>query len=330
LKQKKLDDSLHRQINYLRVSITDRCNLNCIYCRPDSEIPKLNHGDILRYEEIHRIIRVAADLGVSKVRITGGEPLVRKGVIEFIHSLKTLTKIQDVSLTTNGINLSEHLSGLRQTPVGRLNISLDSLKRERFMAITGFDGFDKLWNAILHAHASGFNPIKINVVALRGINEDELADFANLTFRYPFHIRFIEHMPIGHSKLEWKKPMLSPEIKDRISSAGELVPVPSKTRDGPADRYRIQGAMGEIGLISPVSHHFCKTCNRLRLTASGHLKPCLLNPFSEDLKTPLRSGCTDEELAEIMLGVVAKKPSGHNLSDGACAPLNMQMSSIGG
>ena len=330
MKQKQLDDTHNRNINYLRVSITDRCNLKCIYCTPEGDIPKLDHGDILRYEEIHRIIRIAADLGVSKIRVTGGEPLVRKGVIGFIHSIKTLSKIKEVSLTTNGIFLSEHLESLQDASVRRLNISLDSLKPERFRKITGFDGFDRVWGAIEQAQALHFSPIKINVVALRGINDDELADFARLTLEYPFHVRFIEHMPIGNSSLIWNHPMLTPEIKDRIASTGNLVPIPTSPLDGPAQRYRIEGAPGEIGFISPLSNHFCNTCNRLRLTASGSLKPCLLSNVSEDLKTPLRSGGADEVLAEIILRAVAGKPSGHSLSGGGGAPLNMQMSSIGG
>ena len=330
MEKQNLNDPMHRNINYLRVSITDKCNLQCIYCRPHGEIPKLNHDDILRYEEIYRIIGIAADLGISKIRITGGEPLVRKGVIPFLHRLKTLEKIKDISLTTNGVYLPENLHDLQTTAIKRLNISLDSLKADKFERITGFDRFDHVWDGILQAHDLGFRPIKINVVAMRGINDDELVDFAELTFKYPFHIRFIEHMPMGNPALAWKKPMQAAEIKERISAIGPLTPVRRSLYDGPADRNRIPGAVGEIGFISPISRHFCHTCNRLRLTADGRLRPCLLSDYSEDLKTPLREGCTDARISEIIFRTVKNKPSRHLLSETSETPLKMVMSSIGG
>ena len=335
MKKNILSDSYNRNINYLRVSITDRCNLNCIYCRPDGKLSKLAHEDILRYEEILRIIRVSTNLGVRKIRITGGEPLVRKGVFDFIEELGTISQIKDISLTTNAVFLAEHLKRLQSTRIRRLNISLDSLNREKFKRITGFDKFVNVWDAILQAHDLNFDPIKINMVVLRGINDDELTDFAALTHQYPFHVRFIEHMPIGRDLLFPEKPMITSEIKARITSDMEsLLPVARQTGDGvldgPAERFRLKGAKGELGFISPISHHFCETCNRLRLTASGQLKPCLLSDYVEDLKTPIRQGRSDKDLAEIILRSVKNKPSQHHLSENAERPLKMPMSSIGG
>ena len=326
-----LSDSFSRNINYLRVSITDRCNLNCIYCRPDGIIPKLDHQEILRYEEILRIIRVSVDLGVIKIRITGGEPLIRKGVFGFIEKVGAFSQLKDISLTTNGVFLPDHLNKLKSTRIRRLNISLDSLDRGKFKKITGFDKYNQVWDAILKAHELNFYPIKINMVVLAGINDNEIIDFVKLTQCYPFHVRFIEHMPIGSQQLFPEKPMLSSEIRARIESMfGDLLPVEKDAYAGPAERFRLKGAMGEIGFISPISHHFCHTCNRLRLTASGQLKPCLLSDYAEDLKTPIRQGCSDNDLADIILRSVKNKPSQHHLSENADHPMNMPMSSIGG
>ena len=326
-----LNDAFDRHINYLRVSITDRCNLNCIYCRPDGMIPKLHHRDILRYEEILRIIRIAADLGVTKIRITGGEPLVRKGVFEFIDEVGSVSGIKDISLTTNAVLLGEHLDRLKTTRIRRLNISLDSLKRKRFREITGFDGFSRVWAAIERAHELGFAPIKINVVALNGINTDELTDFAELTYQYPFHIRFIEHMPLGSLRLFPEKPLQANDIKERLTAQlGALTPVARGSFDGPAERFRLAGAKGEIGFISPISHHFCQTCNRLRLTANGRLKPCLLSDYTEDLKAPLRKGHLDRDIAALFIKSVKNKPSRHHLPENSEHPMKMPMSSIGG
>jgi cyclic pyranopterin phosphate synthase len=325
-----LSDKYNRNINYLRISITDRCNLKCIYCRPGGKILKLAHDDILRYEEILRVIRICSDLGLQKIRITGGEPLVRKGIGDFLNSVSRTPGIRDVSLTTNGILLSDNLQKIKDCGIRRLNISLDSLDRHKYFTITGFDGFDRVWNSILKALDLDFHPIKINVVALRGINEDEILRFAELTFSYPFHVRFIEQMPIGNPILPSRNPILSDEIKTRLTSLGKLEPVAGERYDGPARRYQFRGAKGEIGIISPISHHFCETCNRLRLTADGRLRPCLLSDHHEDLKTPLRSGCSDQDLVDLILMAIRNKPSRHQLSSGHLSEVITQMSSIGG
>jgi cyclic pyranopterin phosphate synthase len=326
----ELIDACNRRLNYLRISITDRCNLRCAYCLPCEDVPRLSHEEVLRYEEILRIVRVGVGLGISKVRVTGGEPLVRKGVLGFLAELARIPQIMDLSLTTNGVRLKEHLQALQAAGVSRINISLDTLQPERYRRITGVDAFDAVWEAIRAAHASGFRPIKLNVVALNGVNDDELVDLARLSLEYPFHVRFIEFMPIGASRIEKRPPLLVPEIQQRIGVLGRLAPVERAEMDGPAHRYRFEGAPGEIGFIPAISHHFCRRCNRLRLTASGQLRPCLLSDRQEDLKSPLRRGCSDAELAEIFFSATRHKPSDHNLAVGEPAHVCCQMRSIGG
>jgi len=326
----ELIDSCNRRLNYLRISVTDRCNLRCAYCLPCEDVPRLAHEEVLRYEEILRIVRVGVRLGISKVRVTGGEPLVRKGIYEFLAGLSRLPGIRDLSLTTNGVLLSDHLEELWSAGVSRINISLDTLTPERYRQITGVDAFQRVWDGIHAAERRGFSPIKLNVVALRGVNDDELVDLARLSLESPLHVRFIEFMPIGQSRIEGKSPLLVPEIQERISVLGKLLPVERTEMDGPAQRYRFEGARGEIGFIPAISHQFCRRCNRLRLTASGQLRPCLLSDRQEDLKTPLRAGCSDAELAEIFFRATRHKPSDHNLAVGEPAHVCCQMRSIGG
>jgi cyclic pyranopterin phosphate synthase len=326
----RLIDPCNRHLNYLRVSITDRCNLSCGYCLPEESVPRLPHATILRYEEILRIVRVAVRLGITKVRVTGGEPLVRKGVTEFLAQLAALPGLLDLSLTTNGVLLKETIERIHEAGIKRLNISLDTLRADRYRAITGMDFFDRVWDGILAAESLGFHPIKLNAVALHGVNDDELIDLARLTFAHPFHVRFIEFMPIGRSQFAGKPTLLVPEIMQRIAALGELVPVPRSEHDGPARRYRIERARGEIGFISAISRHFCDRCNRLRLTASGQLRPCLMSDCQEDLKGPLRRGCSDDDLAELFYKTIQRKPSDHHLAVGEPAHVCCQMRSIGG
>lgn len=326
----KLVDKYNRQLNYLRVSITDRCNLGCMYCAPREGIPWLSHDDILTYEEILRLVRIGTELGVSKVRVTGGEPLVRKGVYEFLAELTRMEALSDVSLTTNGVLLEQNLKRIHSAGIKRINVSLDTLNRQKYKEITGHDQYEKVWQGLLAALETGFEPIKINVVALKGINDDELVDFARLNFVYPFHIRFIEHMPIGTAATKAGQHLLAPEIKERFKVLGRLVPVEKGANDGPAERFKFKDAMGEIGFIRPLSRHFCDHCNRLRLTASGQLRTCLLSDKQEDFKGPLRKGWSDGELARLFIKAVRHKPSEHNLSCNSGAKVDSQMSAIGG
>lgn len=326
----KLIDPYNRHLNYLRISITDRCNLKCIYCVPGDLIPRLSHDEILTYEEILRLVRIGIRLGISKIRVTGGEPLVRKGVYDFLADLSGLGGLADLSLTTNGVSLKANLNKIKAAGIKRINISLDTLDRTKFEHITGFDLFDQVWQGIEMALEMGFHPIKLNIVALNGINDDELTDMARLSFEYPLHIRFIEYMPIGESQIGNGPLLLAPEIKKRISVLGSLIPVPKTMNDGPAQRYHFEGAAGEIGFIHALSHHFCDRCNRLRLTARGQLRPCLLSDHHEDVKGIMRTGGTDEQLAEIFFKAVRHKPSDHNLAMQNPSRVCGQMSSIGG
>lgn len=322
-----LEDPYNRRINYLRISVTDRCNLRCIYCTPAGRIEKLAHADILSYEEILRIAGAGVSLGIDKIRVTGGEPFIRKGIDSFLEKLAALDGLRDLSLTTNGILLSRHLDRLADMGIRRLNISLDTLDPEKYRRITGQDGFDRVWRAIMSALEKGFSPIKINVVALAGINDDELADLAALSLKYPLHVRFIEQMDCFGSPAQsaGRPPLNETRIRAAISGLGDLVAcdrgIPGS---GPASRFRIRQALdgatgettgetadkprGEIGFISPVSHHFCSRCNRLRLTADGRLRSCLLSGATTDIKGPLRSGADDAELAGIIVRAVEKKP----------------------
>jgi len=327
----QLIDPYNRRLNYLRLSITDRCNLQCAYCVPRELLPKLTHDEILTYEEILRIVQLVVELGVTKIRVTGGEPLVRKGVYAFLARLTKIEGLEDVSLTTNGVLLKENLHRIKAAGIRRINISLDTLKPERYAQITGHDRLAQVWEAIREAQSMGIHPIKLNVVALRGINDDELIDLARLSLTYPLHVRFIEHMPLGDARLRAQSPLLTAEIRKRIGSLGKLHPVQKEILDGPAQRFAFKGARGEIGFISAISHHFCEQCNRLRLTASGQLRPCLLADHQVDLKAPLRQGGTDAELAALIRQAALFKPHTHTISDcRASGKIAGQMSAIGG
>ena len=327
----KLIDPYRRALTYLRISITDRCNLKCLYCSPHNGFPKLSHKDILSYEEILRIARIGAQLGIRKIRITGGEPLTRKGVNHFIGKLHQIHGLQDISLTTNGVLLKEHIDSLIDSGLRRINISLDTLNPEKFEKITGMNFFNQVWDGILKANQSGLFPIKINTVALRHINDDELTEIARLSLIYPFHFRFIEYMPMG-SSTRWISPSLyAPEIKQRLTECiGRLIPVDHQDNDGPAERYRFENAVGEVGFISAMSHDFCHSCNRLRLTSSGQIRSCLLTDYQEDIKTPLRRGASDEDLSVIFIKAARLKGIRHGLNPDAPDGVTGQMSSIGG
>ncbi|MDJ0876899.1 MAG: GTP 3',8-cyclase MoaA [Desulfobacterales bacterium] len=327
---KSLEDCHHRRLNYLRISVTDRCNLRCIYCVPRETLPRLEHTDILRYEEILRLVRIGVSLGIDKIRITGGEPLVRKGLMEFLQELRTVDGIREINLTTNAVLVGPFLEGLHAAGIRRLNISLDTLRRERFARLAGRDCFDQVWANIRRAGELGFAPLKINVVAMRGINDDEFETIAALTRKWPFHIRFIEYMPMGNPELGQDPFISNEDVRRRIATLGRLEPVEREASDGPAERFRLAGALGEIGFISPRTHHFCGACNRLRLTANGHLRPCLLSDRELDIKTPMRCGADDGALAEIFARAARAKPSSHQLGTKDGQAVNTRMNTIGG
>jgi GTP 3',8-cyclase len=320
-----------RIINYLRLSITDRCNLRCVYCMPEEGIDFLPHSEILTYEEMLHLVRLSVQAGIRKVRLTGGEPLVRKGFIPFLGSLCRIEALKEITLTTNGVLLKELAAEIRSCGICRINISLDSLKAERFFKITGRDYFDRVWEGIEEAERLKFNPIKINVVVMKGTNHDEILDFARLTLEKPYHIRFIEFMPVG-ARNGWssQKFVSTRQIHEQIAALGVLRPVYSNSLDGPAQRYVIEGSKGEIGLIGALTNHFCKKCNRLRMTAEGHLRGCLFSDQEIDVKTPLREGREDAYLLNLIRQAIQNKPKEHGIERRGPRKCVRQMSSIGG
>ncbi len=326
--EKKLTDLFDRTISYLRVSLTDQCNLRCVYCTP-APLSKLNHGELLTYEELLRVIGICVDLGIKKVRLTGGEPLVRKNIGYFIEGLSRISGLEDIRLTTNGVYLEKYCDRLYGAGVRKLNISLDTLRPERFKEITGVDCFDQVWKGIEMACQKGFSPVKINMVAMRGVNDDELVDFARLSLQRSLQVRYIEFMPIGNSAV-WGKDKYIPssEIMEKLKVLGELEPVAMRHMDGPAKVYKIPGSKGTIGFISPLSHKFCEKCNRLRLTSEGKLRSCLLSDKENDLKELLRSGASDEQIAERVIETIVAKPQGHKVAEGDNC--HGRMSRIGG
>ncbi len=281
------------KINYLRLSVTDRCNLRCRYCTYWRDWRKLPSGEILRYEELLRLAAIAAEMGISKVRITGGEPLVRRGLVDFIGKLHQVAGIAKVCLTSNGVLLEELGPALYETGLRHLNVSLDTLRRERYRQITGRDNLAAVLAGLERAASLGFHPLKINCVVLQGINDDELLDLALLARDHPWQVRFIELMPTV-SQEWWQRHFLPlSEVLRRLTVLGPLMPSTCSPTDGPARIFRLPGFQGELGFITPMTGHHCRTCNRLRLTADGKLRPCLMQPGELDLKGPLRLGLGD-------------------------------------
>ena len=327
-------DAYNRPISYLRISVTDRCNLRCIYCMPPEGVIWRPHGEILRYEEIETVVRAAAGLGITKVRLTGGEPLVRPGIADLVRMLARIPGIDDLAMTTNGILLARHAAALAGAGLQRVNVSLDTLRPERFERITRRGRLEDVLDGIEAARQVGLEPIKINTVVIRGMNDDEAVDLARKTMESGWNIRFIEMMPVGNGVLadsEWHEQVVTgKEIRQRIEAAlGELEPAKMSTGDGPACYYRLPGASGTLGFITPISEHFCYRCNRLRLTADGQLRPCLLSDEEIDLRTPLRRGADVAEIERWLLQAIQLKPMQHHL-DECRLPENRVMSEIGG
>jgi len=324
-------DRINRRIDYLRISITDRCNLRCMYCMPHGGVSATSHVEILSYEETLRVVKVAAGLGISKVRLTGGEPLVRRGVAGFIRELSGVPGIEDLSLTTNGMLLAGMAEELKGAGVTRINISLDSLDPERFRELTRGGDLSAVLSGIQRAEELGFSPIKLNVVPIKGFNDDELVRFAALAIDKPYHVRFIEFMPIGNREMwDETRVVTTSEVMERVSALGALEPVENSEHDGPATLFRLPGGAGILGFISPLTDHFCGECNRLRLTADGKLRPCLFSESEIDLKTPMRAGCDDDELARLFAVALDVKPEGHNMAEGVKKSYKRTMSRIGG
>ncbi|MFH1351929.1 MAG: GTP 3',8-cyclase MoaA [Pseudomonadota bacterium] len=321
----------NRIINYLRISITDRCNLRCTYCMPEEGVDFVPHNEILTYEEILHIVKLSVHQGIRKVRLTGGEPLVRKGFVHFLRRLSEVRELNEITLTTNGVLLKKFAEELKRCGICRINVSLDTLKAERFIRITGRDCFDRVWEGIQEAERLGFHPIKINVVVMRGFNDDEILDFGRLTLEKPYHVRFIEFMPVGKQN-SWssEKFVSEGQIREQIESLGPLMPIKPDPFGGPAQRFVLHGGKGEIGFIGALSNHFCSVCNRLRLTAEGHLRSCLFSDQEIDVKAPLRNGGGDAYLLEQIRLAIENKPEDHEHISQGPRKCVRQMSSIGG
>jgi cyclic pyranopterin phosphate synthase len=311
-----LSDSFQRPINYLRISVTDRCNLRCVYCMPEEGVDLMSHDDILTYEEIFTLVKAAAEMGIDRVRLTGGEPLVRAGVSDLVRLIAGIDSINDIAMTTNGILLSQYADELKDAGLHRVNISLDTLKPERFRRITRCGELEDALKGIEAARKAGLDPVKINMVVMAGINDDEIPDFARKTVEEGWHVRFIEHMPVTDEEpLAFRLVPVS-QIRRSIESLGKLEPSQVKAGNGPAKYFRLPDATGTIGFITPITEHFCYQCNRLRLTADGKLRPCLLSEEEIDIKGPLRSGSSVAELKSLIEKTIASKPEGHHLAEG--------------
>jgi len=298
---------------------------------PEEGFRFVPHTEVLTYEEMLRVVSLCVLQGIRKVRLTGGEPLVRKGIIPFIEKLCGIEGLEEITLTTNGVLLKDFARPLRDCGICRINVSMDTLRPERFFQITKRDYFDRVWKGIEEAESAGLSPIKINVVAMRGVNDDEILDFARLTYTKPYHVRFIEMMPVGESNGWTSGRFLSVrEILSEIKCLGSIRPVNSEPLGGPAQRYALEGAKGEIGLIGALSRHFCKKCNRLRLTADGHLRGCLFSEQETDIKTPLRQGKGNSCLLDLIKNAILNKPENHGLDIDNPRKCVRMMNSIGG
>lgn len=322
---KQTVEQSRRIINYLRVSVTDLCNYRCTYCMPPEGVKQLSHAEILSFEEICAVVKAAIPMGINRVRLTGGEPLVRRGTPNLVRMLASLPGIEEVYLTTNGSLLEQFAEELRHNGLDRINVSMDSMRPERYEAITRGGDLDKVWRGIEAARKAGFDPIKLNVVVIKGVNDDEIADFVNLTKENPFEVRFIEYMPFGPTEeLKSYECVTAAEIKTRIAALGKLHPLPRHRQNGPAQRYQLEGAEGTLGFIPAMSHSFCSTCNRIRLTADGRLLSCLFSEQSIDVKSILRSGAPAEEISDAIQLAIDSKPAARS------GKSTSFMSSIGG
>jgi cyclic pyranopterin phosphate synthase len=329
---KPLVDSFGRTINYLRISVTDRCNLRCVYCLPHGEIAWQPPEALLTSEEIIRVAAGFAKLGVSQVRLTGGEPLVRPDLLEIVQGLAKTPGIGEVSLTTNGIMLADLAEPLVRAGLSRVNISLDTLQVEKYRWLTRGGSISRVWRGIEAAERSGLVPVKINVVVVRGLNAVELPELARLTLEHDWHVRFIEMMPVANEE-EWGEGF--PAAGERYYPVSQmqadlvdlgLEPAEGPVGNGPARTFRLRGARGTLGFISPIGDHFCARCNRMRLTADGSLRPCLLQDSELNVREALRRG---ENIEELLREAVQRKPAGHALAVGEL-PATRRMAQIGG
>ena len=324
-------DSQNRKIDYLRISLTERCNLRCKYCMPEEGISNLGHNQVLTLEQIYRLIKLATQLGFRKVRLTGGEPLVRKNITKLIEDIAGLPEIEDISITTNGTLFADMAEDLQRAGLNRVNFSLDSLIYEKLYYITRGGQLSDALRGIFKAIELDMSPVKLNVVAIKGFNDDEILDFAKLAYDYPLHVRFIELMPIGDLSFYSKDKFISiDEIKTKVEEKYQLSHDKSITGSGPAKYYDIAGGLGSIGFISPISHHFCDKCNRIRLTANGKLRSCLYHGKEIDLKMALLNSGSDEQILKLFTKAIETKPGRHQMQEGWGSENSRKMYQIGG
>ncbi|MFC1562867.1 GTP 3',8-cyclase MoaA, partial [candidate division KSB1 bacterium] len=326
-----LTDNFGRTIDSLRVSVTDRCNLRCLYCMPEDGLKLKNKEEILSIEEIIQITKIFTNLGIKKVRLTGGEPLLRNDLIEIIKKLIEINPIEDLSITTNGTILSDFCLPLKNAGIKRINISLDTLNKKKFGLITRVGKLSKIKKSINRAIETDFSPIKINVVVIKGFNEDEISDFAKLTFEYPLQIRFIEFMPSRNGNF-WNLKRFIPEseIRKRCEALGKLFPIEISEGSRSAKVFKYENSIGNIGFISPISDRFCDKCGKVRITADGLLKLCLFSEKGLNLKDSIRKGIKDTEIEESILSVIKLKPESHSIDLTSDKNYNLLMSQIGG
>ncbi len=325
-----IEDSYGRVIDYLRISVTDRCNLRCVYCMPEGGISLFPHSEILSYEEIIYLTKILSELGIRKIRITGGEPLIRKNISYLIEKIHRIEKVEDIALTTNGILLPKMAFELKEAGLKRVNISLDTLKEEKFSLITRKNDFKRVISAINKSIEVGFNPIKLNVVVIKGVNDDEILDFVKFVEDKDISVRFIEFMPWGRLE-KWSKERVisTKEIINIIEKEfGQLIPI-SKKDSGPAVNYKLMSIKGIIGFINPITSHFCSLCNRIRLTADGKIRLCLFSEKEVDVKKLMRDGIKEKELKEILVKAVLIKPKEIDIDD-HLEKHKREMSQIGG
>ncbi|MBV8151362.1 MAG: GTP 3',8-cyclase MoaA [Candidatus Eremiobacteraeota bacterium] len=324
-------DQFRRPITYLRISVTDRCNLRCVYCMPEKGLPWIPKPEILTFEEIVRIVDAAAAIGVRSIRLTGGEPLIRRDLAQLVRMLDAIPGIEDIALSTNGVMLAEMIDELVAAGLRRANISLDTLREDRFFAIARRSGLDRVMAGIDAAIRAGLAPIKINCVVMRGSNDDELAAMAELTRDRAIYVRFIEVMPVEENlDLQRGTYVSSDEILERVREIGEIAPVEGPKGNGPARYFAFPGAKGAVGVISPLSHDYCERCNRVRLSADGRLRLCLFGDHHIDLRSPVRSGASREDLIDIFRGSMLIKPERHHLRLGEQSSRMRAFSEIGG
>lgn len=326
-----LRDPFDRTISYMRVSVTDRCNLRCIYCMPAEGLPWIPKGDQLSFDEIARVVEAAASLGLKSIRLTGGEPLIRPNLHELVARIAAVPGIEDISLSTNGLLLAAQARQLARSGLRRVNVSLDTLRPDRFEQLARRPGLEAVLAGIDAAIEAGLTPIKLNCVVMRGRNDDEIADFAALTKSRPIAMRFIELMPVEKNvELQGDAYLSSDEVLECVRSVDELSPVTGPAGNGPARYYAFAGAPGTVGVISPLSHEYCGTCNRVRVSADGRLRLCLFGDNEIDLRTAVRAGKSREELAALIKRAILVKPERHHLRVGEVQGALAAFSQIGG